>query len=165
MILVRKYAPAKWKPLQEIPQGEISADAVTIDLQTSKNTLSFWRCSSGENDELDEPALAIAAAKDHIEVIDLFWIPQKALSEENLTMQETTGKTPVKDLENRHVDVVSLDYKQLGKVARHAAAAIKNQRCRRITRKEVKNLLIVAVHQQRVRLDDLKEHVRAKLRP
>ena len=163
MILVRRYTPAKWKPSQGLPQGVIPADAVTVDLQTSGNTLSFWKCSSAENDELDESALAIAAAKEHIETIDLFWIPQRTLLEESLTMQATLGRTPVKDLKNRHVDVSSLDYEQLGKVARHVATAIKGQQCRRITRKEVKDLLIVAVREKRVGLNDLKEHVRNKL--
>ena len=163
MILVRKYAPAKWKPSQALPQGVIPADAVTVDLQTSGNTLSFWKCRSAENDELDEPALAIAAAKQHIETFDLFWIPQSTLSEEGLTLQATPGKTPVKDLRNRHVDIASLDYGQLGKVARHVATAIKDQRCRRITQKEAKDLLMAALHKRRVKLDDLDKYVRNKL--
>ena len=164
MILVRKYTPAKWKSPPNFPRGALPADAVTADLRTTHNTLSFWKCESIENDGLDGPALAIAAGKERLETIDLVWLPQKDFLEEDLTLQQTKGKTPVESWADRHFDVTCLDYVRLGKIAHRVAAAIKNLQCRRFPRKAVANLLMTAVREQRVNPDDLKENVRSKIK-
>ena len=48
MFLARKVSLAKWSKKDELAEGEIPADAVTADLRTQDNKLSFWRCGNGE---------------------------------------------------------------------------------------------------------------------
>ena len=53
MFLARKISLAKWSKKQEqgeLAEDEIPADAVTADLRTQDNKLSFWRCGDGEGD-------------------------------------------------------------------------------------------------------------------
>jgi hypothetical protein len=49
-VLARKTTRAKWQPKPDLAEGEIAADAVTVDSRTTGNTLSFWRCLSAEAD-------------------------------------------------------------------------------------------------------------------
>jgi hypothetical protein len=51
-VLARKVARAKWEPRSDLGDGTIAADAVTADLRTTENTLSFWRCNSSSADDL-----------------------------------------------------------------------------------------------------------------
>ena len=52
MFLARKISLAKWSKKGELEVGEIAADAVTADLRTQDNKLSFWRCGDGESKRL-----------------------------------------------------------------------------------------------------------------
>ena len=45
-VLARKISRAKWEATKDLGDGEIQADAVSADLRTMGNTLSFWRCAS-----------------------------------------------------------------------------------------------------------------------
>ena len=55
--LARKISRAKWDPKAGLTADEIPADAVTADLRTQDNALSFWACGSGDTRELDEVVL------------------------------------------------------------------------------------------------------------
>lgn len=73
MFLARKISLAKWSKKSELEVGEIPADAVTADLRTQDNAL-FWRCGDGERVEIEEAALAIAAAWERVDKIDVVWL-------------------------------------------------------------------------------------------
>ena len=45
MFLIRKIARAKWESKDDLSKEEIPADAVTVDLRTSDNVLSFWNAN------------------------------------------------------------------------------------------------------------------------
>ena len=47
MFVARKISSSKWEKHPEFSAGEIRADAVTADLQTKGDALSFWRRGSG----------------------------------------------------------------------------------------------------------------------
>ena len=61
-VLARKISRAKWEATKDLGDGEIQADAVSADLRTMGNTLSFWRCASASDDALGRTVLAMAAA-------------------------------------------------------------------------------------------------------
>ena len=159
MYLARKIARAKWSSesnsFNRVTAANIKADAVTGDLRTRGNTLSFWACPSGRDGDVEEAALAIAATWDRLDKLDLVWLAICDIQADGHTLQETPGKTPVADLVNRHVDLCKLDYGQLGKVAQRVAMAIVASRYRRLTKKSVKNLLVKAVEQGRISPDQL----------
>ena len=160
MFLARKITRAKWLQRPELAQGEIAADAVTADLRTNGNALSFWRCDTGAEDQVEAVALAMAASGDRIDKLDVVWIAERHFAEGGQTWEATEGRTPVAELRRRHVDLQRLDYVRLGNVARHVAAAIESEWCLRLTRRRVKMLLVAAVRRDEVALDDLADRVR-----
>jgi hypothetical protein len=164
MFLARGITRAKWVPKQDLSTGEISADAVTVDLRTQGNTLSFWRCHTETNGDVEEAALAIAAARGRVDKLDIVWLTDDELQADGQTLKNTIGRTPVTDLTRRHVDVCRLDYMRLGSVARRIARALENGRCRRLTKQRIITLLTAAVAQDRIDLDKLSDNIKKELR-
>lgn len=161
MILVRKISHQKWKPSPAFPPEEIRADAITADLRTTDDALSFWECETESH--LAGPALAIAAAMDRVDRIDLAWLPQEILTGHGLTHAHTAGNTPARDWVSRHISIDKLDYVRLGTVAHQINAAIKQQRFRRFSKQEVAELLIAATRDNLVESSKLHEKVRKEI--
>lgn len=158
MFLVRKIARAKWDS-KEFPVEKIQADAITVDLRTRKNTLSFWKSPVADENSINDVALAMAATAIKLDPIDLVWFPYKNLREE-LEWKDTPGKTPFEEMVTQHIDACQLDYKALGEIAHCIAAAIKKQQRKRLAPRAIANLLASAVRGERIRLDQLNERVR-----
>ena len=154
MFLARKISRAKWDAKEGLSKGEISADAVTADLRTRENKLSFWRC--GSETEVEDAALAIAAAGERVDKLDIVWIDEGELQTDGQTLADTEGRTHVTELVKRHVDICRLDYVRLGNVAHHVTTAIEEERWIRLSKGRVANILVAAVEQERVNLNDLK---------
>ena len=53
MFLARSIQRSKWPVKIEVTLDEIPADAITGDLRTSDNALSFWHCDSSDNDDIE----------------------------------------------------------------------------------------------------------------
>ena len=163
MFLARKVTLSKWEPKQGLTVGEISADALTSDLRTKNNSLSFWRCGVGKPDDFEEAVLAMAAARDHVDKLDVVWLDDDELLTDGQTLNNTKGRTPVQGLVDLHVDVCQLDYVRLGRVARRVVSAIEEERFFRLRKSGVKALLVEAVRQKRVKLGDLKTSIQAEV--
>ena len=147
----------------ELSAGEIAADAVTADLRTSGNALSFWRCGSAAEVEVERVALAMAAAGDRIDRLDLVWIAGEHLAADGQAWEDTDGQTPIVESRSLHVDVLRLDYVRLGSVAQRVADAIVSERCVRFTRARVKKLLVAAVTRGDVAVADLADRIREEV--
>ena len=169
MFLARKIARAKWDATRNsergLAEGEISADAVTADLRTQGDTLSFWQCYTEANGDVEDVVLAIAAASDRLDKLDIVWLAVEDLQEDGHTLKDSAGRTPVADIVKRHVDICKLDYVRLGKVAQRVAGAIQRKRCRRFTKGRVKELLSTAVGQGRINPKDLADSLREEIAP
>ena len=163
MFLARMITRSKWEPKPGIRAGEIAADAVTGDLRTQGNTLSFWRCPSGAPGDFENAALAIAAGRDDVAKVEIVWLDDEDLKADGQTLQNTPGKTMVTDLVSLHVDMCHLDYLRLGKVAGRVVSALEERRYLRLTRARVRKLILSAVAAKRVSLDDLQDKVRAEV--
>jgi len=160
-LLVRKIDKAKWLQ-NDIKNGEdISADAITNCMKTSKNTLSAWQI---DNDtEIDDAVLAIVSSHQHLDTIDVVYISKDRLDEDGLNMQRTLGRTPVRDLINNHIDIVNLTYKTLGDVAYNIVEAFCEQNVKRYTRGSLKKLLKKAIDSGRVDIEKLEPSISSKL--
>lgn len=145
MFLARMISRAKWERKEWMREGDISADAVTADLRTQNNNLSFWQCAEGTNQEIENVVLAIAAGRDQIDKVDIVLIDDKDLRNDGQTIMASDGRTPVESLVKLHVDVIQLNYCRLGKVARRVASAVAADQCCRVTKKRVETLLVTAV--------------------
>ena len=163
MFVARMITRSKWEPKQGMQAGEISADAVTGDLKTQENALSFWRCTAGTRSYFEEAALAIAAGRDDVAKVEIVWLDDEDLYADGQTLEETDGRTPVVDLVKSHVDVRQLDYERLGKIARRVVSAIATDQYRLITRVRVRKLLASAVSGGRVNLEDLNEKIQTEI--
>ena len=75
----------------ELSAEEIAADAVTVDLRTSGNTLSFWRCGNAAAAEVERVALVMAAAGDRIDRLDLVWIAEENLAADGQAYETRTA--------------------------------------------------------------------------
>ena len=163
MFLARKITRAKWESTEYLSADEIPADAVTADLRTQGNVLSFWQCATDTASDVAEAALAIAAAGERLDRLDIVWLADQELQSDGLTLRDTEGRTPVSDMVAKHVDVDRLDYVRLGSVARRVAAAIEADQCRRLTRARVKSLIEEAIRQGRIDHGSLQEKLRAEV--
>ena len=164
MFLARKISRAKWGPKQDLSKDEISADALTSDLRTMDNTLSFWRCGKGTDRDVEEVALAIAAGGDRLDKIDIVLLAEIDLCADGQTMMDSRGRTPVTELADQHVDVRRLDYVRLGKIANRVAASIRqSERFRRLEKRRVKKLVEEAVKQGRIHPGELRQRIREEI--
>lgn len=161
--LVRKISRAKWVPKDDLAPSGIAADAVTADLRTTGNTLSFWRCSSTDKADIESAALALAAAADRPDRLDVVYLDEQVVRDKGLVTESTPGDTPVVSLRDHHVDILKLDLERLGAVARLVAVAHRSNHSHRMTKNEVVELVAAAIREGLLRLEDLNGEMRAKV--
>ena len=162
MFLARMITRPKWEPKQGLASDEIPADAITADLRTSNNALSFWQCGEATDSEISTAVLAIAAGRDRLQKLDIVWIPQDELVGHQ--MRSTRGRTPVRALIQSHVDVCHLDYGRLGQIGEQVAVAIRRDRFKRFSQGVIRDLLVEAVQNGSVSEEDLAETLRSEIR-
>ena len=155
MFLVRKISQAKW---QSLVGGGLSADAITVDLRTQQNRLSLWRVNSDST--VADAILAMAAEGDRITKMDVAWVPEQDVVDAGLTLEDSPGKTPVRDLVKSHVHLQDLNYARLGQFADHVHSRFVLGHHKRFTKSEVTELLAHAVDEERLALDKLEPPVR-----
>ena len=164
MFLARKITRPKWGDQPIVGPAQIPADAVTVDLRTQRNSLSFWKCGDGTTSELEGPVLALASVMERIDKIDLVWVPQEELVAADQKLRSTKGRTLVADMVDQHADVYDLDYGRLGEIASCVVKAIAEDRYRRFKIQDVRYLLVTAVRSGRVKLDELASGVQEQIR-
>ncbi|MBD3308640.1 hypothetical protein GF339_19680 [candidate division KSB3 bacterium] len=154
--LVRKVSRAKWAvPSFGVNDSEIAADAVKGCLRTSGNTLSFWQCNS-EPEDVNEAVLALASSMERLDTFDVIVIPKNDLND--FSFEATLGNTPISDLRERHLDMIELTMGKLTEVARYVANSIRNEnKCQRFRKKQLEGLVMKAVRDGRLRIEDLSD--------
>lgn len=160
--LVRKITRIKWDLAAGLAKDEIPADAISVDLRTKSNALSFWQCASESSDDIAEIALALAAAGGNIRPMDLVWLPRNTLCA-GLADQDTPGDTPIQSLVDRHVDISQLDYVRLGKIAKRIATAIAEEHYTRVPKLKIIEMFEAAVKEKRVELPSLDKKIQDAL--
>jgi len=163
MFIARKISRAKWSQSADLGEGEISADAVTADLRTSRNTLSFWHCGAGNPEEIENAVLALAPAADRIDRVDVVWLQHEQLQEDGQTFERSPGRTPVAGAVHQHLDLRRLDVVRLQRVAHRVAEALEHDQYLRLTKTQVKRLLTSALEARRVDSDQLSRKIREEL--
>jgi len=161
--LLRKIQKAKWEPKEELPRGAIPADAITSDMRTRSNRLSFWRAGNDGEDAMKEVVLALAANFQRLDKIDIVCIDENSLRDSSIDVQDCPGRTPVRKLKVQHVDAVQLDMEKICLLARTIASSMKS-RFKRFRKKEVGEILLTAVQEGRLELDRLQDNLRSDLR-
>ena len=159
MFLAHKISYAKWSKVLGLPVNQIPADAITVDLRTHENTLSFWKCGDNQvtRATLEEVSLAILTELNKAAKIYLIWLSKETLEQDGYDIRQTDGKTKVPDLFSFHYDVCNLNYERLGDMACRVQKAVSDGHWKQFRRDEV--LEIAATASRRGRLDT------AKLKP
>lgn len=163
MFLARKITRSKWGDPLPAVAAQIPADAVTADLRTQGNSLSFWKCGGGTEKEVEDAVLALASAWERIDKIEIVLIAEDKLTSSGNKLRCKAGNTPVTDLRGQHVDVYCLNHERLGEIALCIVKAIIAGQYKRLTRKKVTDVLITAVDGQRVELQALADRVRDEI--
>lgn len=167
MFLVRKIQKPKWDKANYkshgLSENEISANAVSHDLRTTGNQLSFWAWDGSDLDDVRAIALAIAATGNFIESLVVVWLPTGVLMEDGIEWSSSRGTTPLHSLAELHVDIRRLDYKRLGTLAKHVQQAVACKNCERLTKRELERMFTDAANAGRINLDELKESMKKYL--
>lgn len=158
--LVRKINKSKWLQVDIFTDYDVSADAITNCLKTTKNTLSVW---SIEDDNFIESAvLAIVASQDRLETIDVV-ILEESILEKDITIIESDGLTPVLSLVKSHRDLGELTFAKLEIIKNHIVDRIRSEKCIRYTKGKTKQILLKAIDEGILKIDDLNESMKSKI--
>ncbi|MGH9802360.1 MAG: hypothetical protein ACRD82_18505 [Blastocatellia bacterium] len=159
--LVRKITRAKWDSGDEFALDEIPADAVTADLRTTGNSLSFWKLEEPSDDEqIHLIALALAAGAERIDRMDLAWVEENDFHDHGISMNPSEGRTRIVSLRKFHVDAIKLDLARLCIVASSISEALSRNQHQRFTKKEITQILVEAARTGLLSLNDLAPKVR-----
>ena len=151
MWLAHKVTFSKWDQHPQIDGAEFQADAVTVDLRTHGNVLSFWLCGDAvaTDSEVEEAALAMASMMDKANKVEMVWLDRATLEQAGYMVDQTNGETKIPDLVSKHYDVGYFDYERLGDMARRVQTARTNGERRLFSRAHVLRLLAAAARQKR----------------
>jgi len=160
-LLVRKINKAKWFQINLDQEDDVSADAVTNCLKTTKNTLSVWQIAN--EDDLDKAVLALVSNQDHLETIDVVILDEASVNNYGIKIIASPGETSIQDLIDSHRDLSELTYSKIGIIKDHIVERIRNDHIKRYTRSDLKKIINAAIEKGILALDDLKESVRKKI--
>ncbi|MHA1894133.1 MAG: hypothetical protein ACTSX4_06510 [Candidatus Helarchaeota archaeon] len=162
MYLIRKINKAKWFQINIMNDNDVSADAITNCLKTTKNTLSVWNIET--EDDIDKAVLAIVSSQDHIETIDVVILNTEKIKEYDINIIASTGNTPIEELKDLHKDLSELTFSKLGKIKDHIVERIRNDKIKRYTKGKLKKMLLEAIKNGKLKLNDLNDSVQNKLK-
>ena len=158
--LARKVSPAKWRTADWASPERLPADAISADLRTTANTLSFWRADvEGHGDE--SAILALLGTMQRVEKIDIAFVDDTLI--EGAASQSTLGDTLVENLRDLHVDLVDLDHSLLIKTAFVIGREIFASTTMRLTKAQVKGRLQKAVNDGHLSWDTLPSDMQSEI--
>ena len=163
LLLVRKIERAKWDRRKSDAIEDTPADAITSCMRTSGDKLSAWNINTEE--ELPNAVLAMVAGGEKLESMDFVILHGSELDAHGLQAMPSPGGTCVKDMRDSHYDIIDLTYSLLGKVAGIILGIVKEDRVKRCTKGELREMLMSAIKAERLTPGDLKESLRLKLFP
>ena len=163
MFYLRKINRGKWPSENTIPQAklkDIPADTVVTELKTLDNKLSVWKI---ENDEdLVDAFIALASNSDYLVSIDAIKIDSEKMK--NLEFDLEIGDTPAKKINEKHRNIINLNYINLGSVIEAIIDGFQNKHNIRKTKSEIKDILKKACADGKVKLEDLSPDIQKHLK-
>jgi len=159
--LVRKIDKGKWLK-NDIKNGApVAADAITICMKTTENTLSTWEIDTPG--DIEKAVLAIVAAGDHLETIDVVILDRQYLDAQGVKAVPVEGKTPIATLRKTHHNLENLTYPKLGILAEHTVEMFRKDLVPRYLERELIRILKEAISQSLLSPGDLQAPISRKL--
>lgn len=152
--LARKMALAKWRGSTWASEERIPADAITIDLRTASNRLSFWKLEDDTEAAERKAILAIITTLERAETIHIAFVDEVSFGD--IIITDSLGDTASVELANLHVDVSELDDTSIRHVASILAKCAYGEKVKRITASKVKTTVQDAVASGTVDPNNLK---------
>lgn len=141
MEFLRFVRRAKWEKHPEPDQPEDSGlhCSALFDMQIKECRLSVYAVTN----EIDRQrvAVAYAATRDQISVVDYFAFKDSALKSLGITVQKTKGNTPDNSVNDSHYDLENLTVRQVAQLAE----IVSKGEYKRIPKRCIKTLLYNAV--------------------
>ena len=149
MLLARNVRNGRWT--RSVSTGAVGpcADALTRDLETNNDKMSWW---IADNPEII--ATAIASTREAIANVDLALVDETDLGRLRITWEPTTGKTPYGAANEHHCDLLNLSADSVARLAKHIHS-VRNE-IARFSRGEMVSLLTKAIERDELRLEQLK---------
>jgi hypothetical protein len=157
---VRRVTKSKWENQVHKLNNTVSADAITSCLKTKGNKMSVW---SVEN--LEDAVLALASTNTSIAIVDVVELDAKRLKQLNFSVYQKDAETPAEQLNNKHYDIVDLDYTTLGVIANEIASETTKDSAyiKRYSASAVKKILKNAITDGKIKIDALDKNLRNNL--
>lgn len=157
---IRRVTKSKWQNQLDKLSNIISADAITSCLKTKDNEMSVWSV-----DNIEDAILALASTNTSIAIVDIVELDAKRLNQLKFKVHQKNAKTPAEQLNNKHYDIVGLNYTTLGVIANEIASeTTKNSEyIKRYSAAAVKKILKDAITDGKIKMDALDENLRKKL--
>lgn len=159
--LIRKINRAKWFQVDVLNDDDVSADAITNCLKTTKNTLSVWHITT--EDEIENAILALVSRQDHLETIDVIMLKESSINNYNIKIDATPGDTPIESLVQSHRDLADLTFSKIEYLKNHIVDRIRKDKLLRFTVGSLKKLLKTAIEDDKLMIEDLRGSVQKKI--
>lgn len=139
---------AQWIQYYNLNLESVCSDIVTNCLRTTDNTLSLWKVSSEE--EIEKAVIALSSRRDNVQKFDYILIPEDIMDEIGLILKDSDGKSPLKSFNDKHCDIIELNYSKMGIVVKLIQDLLKNDEnsIKRVHLSEVKKLLSDAISKE-----------------
>ena len=138
MYYVRKISRGKWPEERIINQAgleDVEADTLTTDLKTDHNTLSVWQ------------------------VDDEVTLDEQNLLSRGITLDNQEGNVPVKGINNKHHNIVNLNYVNMGEVIHTIIIGLKEEEWEKRTKSNMKNLFCKAYLEGKLDISNMSENL------
>lgn len=140
--LARMVSAAKWDVPMSGSVNEVSADALTSDLRTSNNSLSFWTVNDKDDEQCVRNAvLALASGRDRCDKMRLVLLDEVQFQKINVEIKQTEGITPAVKLAGLHRDVIELDSTKIVNLARLVAQEVRSSNLIQYSRNDIASLI------------------------
>lgn len=149
MLLARGVHRPRW--LRDVPGDPPGpcADALTHDLQTKSDTLSWWAVDGSE----EEIVIAIASTRDSVSNVDLAIVNTDDIDALNITWERSSADIPYAPARDRHYDLINLSAAAVGRLAGHLHE--NRDGIERLREKEVRDLLIATIGEGHLELEEI----------
>lgn len=155
---IRKIDRAKWSKT-DANTGDITADAITNDLATRSNQLSFWIAETEEEKDVNEILIAIMSTfTSGLDTFDIV-IFEENEKPENIDLNKSEAVTHYDQMKNNHCDFINLTLSKLDSISKVIYSKIKDGKSKRITKGAAKQLLRTAIE----KIPELKNKIHTTL--
>lgn len=138
---------------------DISADTVVTELKTDQNKLSVWRIDS--ETDLEDAFIALGSKCNNIGTICAVKLSTDDLSE--LYFDAEKGDTPTIGINDKHRNVINLNFVSLGSFVLSIIQGIRKRRVVMKTRAEMKKLLAKAFLDNKLDFSNLAPNLQKEL--